>query len=102
MNDNKIKQIVQIEKINFDIWDDEPKRNGLINFDIWDKEIITSSLILGKTPRDLSVLDFPDFDLYDNMVPEKGGLIDPRIGVTQSSPLDMTCGLELFVHQLPS
>lgn len=55
------KKIGRINDINFVIFDDPPFRSNLYNF-------------LG--------IDIPD--LYDNFEPLRGGIVDPRLGQTES------------------
>lgn len=60
-----------------------------IEFNIWGNEEIKKISALGKNSLGIEIPD-----LYDNMEPKKGGLIDTRLGITSSSLECATCGLD--------
>ena len=70
------------------LYDDRIKPIWSIEFSMWDNEEIINYSALGK---DTVGIDIPD--LYDNMEPKQGGLIDPRLGVTDNYIDCATCGL---------
>jgi DNA-directed RNA polymerase II subunit RPB1 len=69
-------------------YDDEIKPLDHIDFCILSNEEIKRGSALGK---DSIGIDIPD--LYDNLEPKRGGLIDPRLGVIDNNRECDTCGL---------
>jgi DNA-directed RNA polymerase II subunit RPB1 len=69
-------------------YDEEIRPIDKIEFSIWDNADIKKISALGKNTVGI---DIPD--LYDNMEPKRGGLIDTRLGVTDSNIDCATCGL---------
>lgn len=59
-----------------------------IEFNVLGNDEVKRISALGK---DTMGIDIPD--LYDNMEPKRGGLIDPRMGTTDSNVDCATCGL---------
>ena len=64
------------------------KRLDKVEFTIFTNEEVRKISALGK---DTIGIDIPD--LYDNLEPKKGGLIDPRLGTTDNHIICATCGL---------
>lgn len=71
------------------IYDEKIRPIESIEFNIWDNDEIRRVSALGK---DSTGIEIPD--LYDNMEPKRGGLIDMRLGVTSNSLECATCGLD--------
>jgi len=70
-------------------FDEEVKPIDRIEFCILSNEEVSEITALKK---DTVGIDIPD--LYDNMEPKRGGLIDARMGVTSTSLECATCGLD--------
>jgi DNA-directed RNA polymerase II subunit RPB1 len=70
------------------VYDDEIRPIDEIEFNILGNDEIRKISALGK---DYIGIDIPD--LYDNMEPKRGGLIDTRLGTTDSNIDCTTCGL---------
>lgn len=70
------------------VYDSNVKPIDSIEFSIWGNEEIRESSVLGK---DSIGIDIPD--LYNNMEPKKGGLIDTRLGTGENHIDCATCGL---------
>ena len=70
-------------------YDDQIRQIDRIEFSIFGNAEILANSVLGKNSIGI---DKPD--LYDNMEPKKGGLIDTRMGVTDSHLSCETCGLD--------
>lgn len=73
---------------NLQLYDEKVRPIDRIEFDIWDNEEILRASALGKDSLGINIPD-----LYDNMEPKRGGLIDTRLGGT-SSIVCSTCGLD--------
>jgi len=71
------------------LYDEKIRPIESIEFNIWDNDEIRRVSALGK---ESSGIEIPD--LYDNMEPKRGGLIDMRLGVTSNSLECATCGLD--------
>ena len=71
------------------IYDDKIRELDRIDFDIYGNREVRNSSVFGK---DSQGIDIPD--LYDNMEPKKGGLIDARLGTTNNSLDCATCGMD--------
>lgn len=69
-------------------YNDRIKPIDKIEFSVFGNDEVKRSSALGK---DTSGIDIPD--LYDNMEPKRGGLIDTRLGVIDRSLDCGTCGL---------
>lgn len=69
-------------------YDEEIRPIDKIEFSVLSNETVRQMSALGK---DTVGIDIPD--LYDNMEPKRGGLIDSRLGVTDSDIDCATCGL---------
>ncbi len=69
-------------------YDEEIRPIEKIEFSIFGNDEVKKISALGK---DSIGIDIPD--LYDNMEPKRGGLIDTRLGVTDSHIDCATCGL---------
>ena len=67
--------------------DDSVKQIAKIDFDILGNDEIKNMSAVKKTQG----IDIPD--LYENLEPKKGGLIDPRLGTTDNNNYCATCGL---------
>lgn len=74
---------------NVRLYDENIRPIDKIEFNIWGNEEIARVSALG---RDSLGIEIPD--LYDNMEPKKGGLIDTRLGVTSNNLECATCGLD--------
>jgi DNA-directed RNA polymerase II subunit RPB1 len=74
---------------NLELYDDKIRSIESIEFNIWGNEEIRRVSALGK---DNYGIEIPD--LYDNMEPKRGGLIDTRLGVTSNSLECSTCGFD--------
>ena len=70
------------------LYDEKIKPIDSIEFSIWGNQEVKNTSALG---RDSVGLNIPD--LYDNMEPKKGGLIDTRMGVIENHIDCATCGL---------
>lgn len=70
------------------VYDNAIREIDRIEFDIFGNDEIKRSSVLGK---DSIGIDVPD--LYDNLEPKKGGLIDARLGTTNNNIDCATCGL---------
>jgi DNA-directed RNA polymerase II subunit RPB1 len=70
------------------LYDEKIKPIDSIEFSIWGNQEVKNTSALG---RDSVGLNIPD--LYDNMEPKKGGLIDTRLGVIENHIDCGTCGL---------
>jgi len=75
--------------VNVQLYDEKIRPIDRIEFNIWNNNEIKSISALGK---DSSGLEIPD--LYDNMEPKRGGLIDTRLGVTSNTLECTTCGFD--------
>jgi DNA-directed RNA polymerase II subunit RPB1 len=75
-------------EFNMQMYDEKIRPVNNIEFNILKNEEIKKFSALGK---DSIGVDIPD--LYDNMEPKRGGLIDPRLGVTNNTQECQTCGL---------
>lgn len=71
------------------LYDEKIRPIESIEFNIWDNDEIRRVSALGK---DSTGIEIPD--LYDNLEPKRGGLIDLRLGPTVSSLECATCGLD--------
>lgn len=71
------------------LYDENIRPIDRIEFSVWGNEEIKNYSALGK---DNPGIEIPD--LYDNMEPKKGGLIDTRLGVTNNNLECATCGLD--------
>jgi DNA-directed RNA polymerase beta' subunit len=69
-------------------FDEEIRPIDYIEFSVWPNEEILRGSALGK---DSLGVDIPD--LYDNMEPKRGGLIDPRMGPIGNNNDCASCGL---------
>jgi DNA-directed RNA polymerase II subunit RPB1 len=69
-------------------YDDKTRAIQAVDFTILGNEEIKRMSALGK---DTTGIDIPD--LYDNMEPKRGGLIDTRLGTTNMHVDCATCGL---------
>ncbi len=69
-------------------YDENVKEIDTIDFSVWSNEEIKRSSALGRDSVGIDIAD-----LYDNMEPKKGGLIDTRMGVTDNHIDCSTCGL---------
>lgn len=74
---------------NVQLYDEKVRPINSIEFNIWGNDEIKRISALG---RDSAGIEIPD--LYDNMEPKRGGLIDTRLGVTSSNLECATCGLD--------
>lgn len=70
------------------IYDEDVMPIDSIEFTIWSNSDIIASSALGK---DSIGINIPD--LYENMQPKRGGLIDTRLGTVNSNVDCATCGL---------
>ena len=75
--------------VNALIYDENIRPIDRIEFNIWRNEEIKKISALGK---DSSGIEIPE--LYDNMEPKRGGLIDTRLGVVGSTLECATCGFD--------
>ena len=71
------------------LYDERIKPIDKIEFSMWGNDEVLNYSALGK---DTIGIDIPD--LYDNMEPKRGGLIDPRLGTTDNYINCATCGLK--------
>ena len=71
------------------LYDESIRPIKSVEFTILGNEEIKRMSALG---RDSTGIDIPD--LYDNMEPKRGGLIDTRLGVTSNSLECATCGFD--------
>ncbi len=69
-------------------YDDKIREINRIDFTVFGNEEIKRRSVFGK---DSIGIDIPE--LYDNMEPKQGGLIDARLGTTNNSIDCATCGL---------
>src|SRR3989304_6520475 len=69
-------------------YDDETRPIHKIEFNILGNEEVQQISALGKDSVGIDIAD-----LYDNMEPKRGGLIDTRMGTTDSNIDCSTCGL---------
>ena len=69
-------------------YDEENQEIDRIDFTIWG-----NSEVLEMTALDKNTVGIDIPDLYDNMEPKRGGLIDPRLGITDNYIDCATCGL---------
>lgn len=74
---------------NLQLYDAKIRPIESIEFDILGNDEIKRLSALGK---ESSGIEIPD--LYDNMEPKRGGLIDTRLGVTSNSLECATCGFD--------
>lgn len=70
------------------VYDDRVREIEKVEFGILDNNEVLSMSALGK---DTYGIDIPD--LYDNMEPKRGGLVDTRLGPTNNYIDCSTCGL---------
>lgn len=70
-------------------YDDEIKEIKQIDFDVLGNDEVKKRSVLSKESHGI---DIPD--LYDNMEPKQGGLIDSRLGTTNNNIDCATCGLD--------
>lgn len=71
------------------IFDDDIKPITRVDFGILSNDEIKRMSALGKDSIGIEIID-----LYDNMEPQRGGLIDTRMGVTDGNIDCATCGLD--------
>ena len=71
------------------VYDEDIRPIDSIEFNILGNLEILEISALGK---DSIGIDIPD--LYDNMEPKRGGLIDTRLGTTDNNTTCATCGLD--------
>ena len=74
---------------NIQLYDENIRPIESIEFNVWGNDEIKRFSALGK---DSSGIEIPD--LYDNMEPKRGGLIDTRLGVTSNTIVCATCGFD--------
>lgn len=70
------------------VYDDKIREIDRVEFSILGNEQVKQMSVLGQNSRGI---DIPD--LYDNMEPKRGGLVDTRLGPTNNYIDCSTCGL---------
>ena len=73
----------------------------VFGYDIDSIKAIEFGILGNKEVRDMSALDKKSIgiehaELYDNLEPKRGGLIDPRMGTSSNSLSCTTCGLNIL------
>lgn len=74
---------------NLQLYDENIRPIKRVEFDIWGNDEILRVSALGKDSLGINIPD-----LYDNMEPKRGGLIDTRLGPTTNGIECATCGLD--------
>ena len=74
---------------NLQLYDENIRPIKKIEFDVWGNNEILRYSALGKDSLGINIPD-----LYDNMEPKRGGLIDQRLGPSSNSSECATCGLD--------
>lgn len=75
--------------VNVQLYDENIRPIDRIEFNVWGNEEIKRSSALGKDSSGIEIAD-----LYDNMEPKRGGLIDTRLGIIGNNLECATCGLD--------
>lgn len=74
---------------NVQLYDENIRPIDRIEFNVWPNDEIRRISALGKDSSGIEIAD-----LYDNMEPKRGGLIDTRLGIVGNNLECATCGLD--------